>query len=194
MRTYPLLSVGPDWITVTATDPPVKVGLAKVAHRLRDAERDAESTPRAWQWRGYAGWQCGSISYGERPDSTFCQVSGSLASLYWLALLDVPVNVTRFDLQATVGGVPPKINLAWREWERINDDITLRRKNRWRSCILTKPTGATLYLGSPRSERRLRLYDKHAESPLDYPAGTWRYEVQARHGLAGSLATGLAAS
>lgn len=41
-------------------------------------------------------------------------------------------------------------------------------------------TGRTLYVGSPRSAVRVRLYEKWLESPGQYPDGTNRVEVQFR--------------
>jgi len=193
-RCYAVRSVGVDWISATATGQRVRQAVARTAKRLLDAEAGADNNPRAWRWKGYVGQQCGAVTAGERADSYFCQVSGHSASLYWLALLDHPVNVTRLDLQVTVGGVPPKADLARAEWERIDADGNLQRQAGWRSWITTRPTGSTLYVGSPKSDRRLRLYDKHAEDPLGHPPGCWRYELQARRDVAGSIAAALSGS
>lgn len=170
----------------------MKGPLWAVGTRLLDGELGDAGTPRAWRWRGYAGWQAGSVSLGERPDSCYCQVTGGSAALYWLSLLELPVNVTRLDAQVTALSPRAKWDEVGHQWERIESDGDLRRRAGWRSRITTRPTGDTLYIGAPSSERRLRLYDKHAEQPEHYPPGAWRYEVQARHGLAGSIAAGLA--
>lgn len=170
----------------------MKGRLWKVGTRLLDGELGDAGTPRAWRWRGYAGWQAGSVAVGERPDSCYCQVTGGSAALYWLSLLALPVNVTRLDVQVTALSPRAKWDEVGHQWERIEADGNLRRLAGWRSRITTRPTGDTLYIGSPKSDRRLRLYDKHAEDPVGYPTGAWRYEVQARRSLAGSLAASLA--
>lgn len=129
---------------------------------------------------------------GERRDSLLCQVSGKTASTHWRRLLVGAHNVTRIDVQVTALCPRKKWDAARDAWERIEADGDLARRAGWRSWITTRPTGSTLYIGAPTSARRLRLYDKHAESPHDYPTGAWRYEVQARDGLARSLAASLA--
>lgn len=192
MRSWKVTSAGIDWISATARSGSSRSTLAAVGARLIAGENDGDNTPRAWHWRGYVGWQCGSVVAGERADSYFCQVSGSVASLYWLMVLEAGPTVTRLDVQVTAGSPSPRHDEATHQWERIEGNGNLRRRAGWRQHILTRPTGSTLYVGSPKSDRRLRLYDKHAEDPEHYPPGSWRYEVQARHGLAGALAAGLA--
>jgi len=192
MTYWPVLSAGVDWITVTATEQDARRRMWRTAHRLLDAESAGEGDRSVWRWKGYEGSRVGSVVSGEREDSCFCQVTGHAASTYWLALLDHGVNVKRLDVQVTARAPRAEWDEAAKQWERIEGDGKLRRRAGWRSRITTKPTGATLYIGSPKSERRLRLYDKHAEDPVGYPEGSWRYEVQARDGLARSLAAGLA--
>lgn len=142
--------------------------------------------------RDYIGWRCGGVVVGERKDSLICQVSGQTASQHWRRLLVGAHNVTRLDVQVTALSPHKRWDEANDAWERIESDGDLRRQAGWHSRITTRPTGSTLYIGAPTSARRLRLYDKHAEDPLGYPPGAWRYEVQARAGLAGSLAASLA--
>lgn len=189
---WKLHSAGVDWITATATDQAVRSRLAKVGRRLLRAEDDGSQQQSPVRFQGYVGSKCGGVTVGERADSLLCQVSGSAASEYWLALLDTGANVTRLDVAVTCLSPHKRWDEAREQWERIDADGDLAREAGWRSYIVTRPTGATLYIGSPKSDRRLRLYDKHAESPHSYPTGAWRYEVQARSGLAGSIAAGLA--
>lgn len=129
---------------------------------------------------------------GERRDSLLCQVSGHTASKHWRRLLVGAHNVTRLDVQVTALCPHPRWDEANDAFERIENDGNLARKARWHSRITTRPNGSTLYIGAPTSRRRLRLYDKHAEDPDTYPPGAWRYEVQARNGLARSLTASLA--
>lgn len=182
---------GVDWITVTATVPSARKRLAKVAHWIGGTLSTAGNERSQWRVRDYIGWRCGGLMVGERRDSLLCQVSGETASSHWRRLLVGAHNVTRIDVQVTCIAPHPKWDEARHQWEVLEDDRDLSRRAGWRSHITTRPTGSTLYIGAPSSARRLRLYDKHAESPLDYPAGAWRYEVQARDGLARSLAASL---
>lgn len=47
----------------------------------------------------------------------------------------------------------------------------LRRTQEWGA-------GATINVGSRQSAYYLRVYNKHEESPKDYPLGSWRWEVE----------------
>lgn len=185
-------STGVDWLTVTATVPSARKRLAVVAHRIGGIEQSAGNERSPSRVRDYIGWRCGGVVVGERRDSLLCQVSGATASRWWRHLLVGAHRVTRVDVQVTALSPRVGVDEAREQWERIEADGNLQRRAGWRSYIQTRPTGATLYIGSPKSDRRLRLYDKHAEQPDAYPPGSWRYEVQARDGLARSIAAHLA--
>jgi hypothetical protein len=189
---WKLHSTGVDWITVTATAPSARRRLATVAHRIGGIEQHAGNERLPARVRDYIGWRCGGVVVGERRDSLLCQVSGYTASQHWRRLLVGAHRATRLDVQVTALSPHKRRDEANDAFERIEADERLVRRAGWHSRITTRPTGSTLYIGAPTSERRLRLYDKHAEDPDAYPAGAWRYEVQARGGLARSLAAHLA--
>jgi DNA relaxase NicK len=186
------METGVDWITVTSRNEEHRQHLRRRMETFVEEEKAHGNQVQPWHWKGYDGWHVGAVTVGERADSLFCQLSGSTAGLGWLSLLERPVNVTRLDLQVTVQDVPGTVDLAAEGWQQLEDaagDIGRRRSYSW---INTRPAGSTLYVGAPSSDARLRLYDKAAEAPGVYPVGAWRYEYQARAGLAGSVASGLA--
>lgn len=180
-----------DWITVTATAPHVRAKLARLSRRLIDGEEDADNVPSPTSFRGYVGHRCGPVLWGERADSCYCHVSGGSASLTWRSLLDLPVRVKRLDLQVTAISPHPKWDEVAHQFRKVHALERQMDAKRWYSRIETPPSGATLYLGAPTSDRRLRLYNKWATDPDDYPPGAWRYEVQARNDLGGALAASL---
>jgi hypothetical protein len=186
------MNAGVDWITVTSRNYDHRKHLRDRMARLLDGQKDEGNKVEPWAWKGYAGWRAGPVTVGEREDSLFAQVTGGEAGLMWLSLLERPVNVTRLDVQVTVQGVGDERDLAAEGFTALEDAAVDGDRNRSYSRITTKPDGATLYLGATTSAVRCRLYDKHAETKGAYPVGAWRYEVQARSGLAGSLASGLA--
>ena len=185
-------STGVDWLTVTATAHSARRRLQKVGEWIGGTELRAGHERSPQRLRDYIGWRCGGVIVAERRDSLICQVSGSTASRHWRRTLVGAHNVTRLDVQVTTLCPLKRWDEANDQFERIEADGHLQRRAGWHSRITTRPTGSTLYIGAPTSARRLRLYDKHAEDPLSYPAGAWRYEVQARAGLARSLTTYLA--
>jgi hypothetical protein len=189
---WKLHSTGVDWLTVTATVPTARRKLAAVAHWIGGTQRADGHERSPARVRDYIGWRCGGVVMGEREDSLLCQLSGYAAATHWRRLLVGAHRVTRLDVQVTALCPHKRWDEANDAFERINADGNLRRRARWCSRITTRPTGSTLYIGAPTSRRRLRLYDKHAEDPDAYPPGAWRYEVQARNGLAGSIAASLA--
>lgn len=188
---WKLHSTGVDWLTVTATAPSARRKLATVAHWIGGREQHAGNVRSPARVRDYRGWRCGGVVVGERQDSLLCQVSGKTASEHWRRLLVGAHRVTRIDVQVTALCPRKRWDEANEQFERIAADGNLRRRAGWVSRITTRPTGSTLYIGAPTSERRLRLYDKHAEDAEHYPPGAWRYELQARAGLARSIAASL---
>lgn len=191
---YGIMHAGVDWITATATDQRVMDRLWATMHGMQQGLAERGHIRSAWRWRGYEGSSCGGTTVGVRADSVFAQATGATASWAWLPMVGQPVNVTRLDVQVTVQDVPPQVDLADIEWQRMEAHSGKLGRQRTRARYLTRPCGSTLYIGSPKSEVRIRLYDKAAESKGEYPVGTWRYEVQARDGVAGAVAAGLAAS
>lgn len=182
---------GVDWLTATCNtrwrllalrDLAVRMGakLARAGYDVRDARR-----------LGYVGWTVGQLTYGERQDGAMCVLSGAAASEWWGEVVPRASNVTRLDVQVTVGGLDAGAALAERhEREAIAHPATHGRPA---AVSLTRQhqAGQTLYLGSRASESYCRCYDKHHESPADYPAGTWRYEVEYKGQAAAVLARGL---
>jgi hypothetical protein len=188
---WKLHSTGVDWISVTATAPAARVRLQRATDAVMREEEDAGNTPLPARLRDYVGSRCGQAFGGDRRDSYYSQLSGYAASRNWRAVMVGAHSVTRIDVQVTALSPLPEWDEAKHAWETLESEHTEHPQRGWRSYIQTRPMGATLYLGAPTSARRLRLYDKHAQDPYVYPPGAWRYEVQARHGLARSIATSL---
>jgi hypothetical protein len=188
---YPIYSAGPDWITVTATAPSVRDDLAATARRLIDRQEANGNQIRRWAFRGMPGLTAGGISVAASRQLVVAQATSYSAYVEWKELLRPGTNCSRLDLQVTVCQVPAGVQLARQAWSLLEDGDASLGKARHRSFYDTRPAGQTLYLGSRKSDVLLRLYDKSAESPEEYPPGCWRYEVQMRHGRAGLTASAL---
>jgi DNA relaxase NicK len=178
MQKQPL--VGLDWLTGTATDLDTRRELEHLALTLRPLveERGNAITPAGF--RGYQGWRCGSLIFGARYDSSILDISGAAADEFGWRVLEVGAQPTRLDVQVTHPAGPRSGDLAeeaWRAFPASADELPRRRVARWHWA---KPTGSTLYVGSPASALYRLLYDKHAEAPEDWAAGSWRYELRCR--------------
>jgi len=133
---------------------------------------------------GFYGWR-GKQSFlgvNERGDMLF-QATGSWASATaqaFTAFVDKKeVSVARLDLQTTI-----RVENA----DRIV--TTIRPSRRYKAYIYAQlfSPGATLYIGAPASERRMRVYNKSAESGVYPESGEWlRVELQTRNRYADRL-------
>lgn len=157
---------------------------------VREQQRNG-FTIRAQRPQGYDGLGCGGVFVGERRDGVMLRLSGAMADGAWQDAVVRSSNVSRIDLQVTVVGDATTANLARRHHaEAIR---AARGRGRPPSTALLTKNGApqTLNIGSRASETYCRCYDKHAESPEDYPAGAWRYEVEYKGDTAAVVASRL---
>jgi hypothetical protein len=189
--TFKVYSSGVDWITVTTTTLAGIGVLVRAAEAAIGEECQRGGVRRPHTVRNYHGWKANGVSYGVGVQGCIAQATSDAAAKYWRSLLLFPCNVTRLDLQVTVSGVPLDQDLADQGYRQMEQHGPKTTRIRTYSRYTTHPAGATLYLGSPASDSRWRLYDKWAESKGTYPAGTWRYEHQTRSSVAGSIASAL---
>ncbi len=99
-------------------------------------------------------------------------------------------GVNSFDIVASIGATGcSRIDLAVdikhgtldieKLFNMLENDEVETTKTSWLFLRGAKGGGATLYVGAPKSEKRLRIYDKQAESGTEY---AWtRVEMQYRH-------------
>lgn len=186
------MEAGCDWISVTAVSPGGKSALHRAASEAIESEVSEGADVTPWRWRDYEGWRTEHAAWGERSDSFYCQLGSGRAWRDWRKVLVPGCRVTRLDVQVTVSGVPLYADLARQQFDELEQRSGSLDRSRTYSWYCTRPTGSTLYVGSPRSDTRLRLYDKGAEQPERYPAGSWRYESQTRGSVARLLASALA--
>ena len=126
---------------------------------------------------GAVGWYDGSLFVGKFSDGRFiasCAGSRSHDLLRVLSLTDFDASVARLDLQVTL--VVPSADGVIR---------SIQPHPRYKSLIMHPVNdgdkGATLYIGAPRSRKRLRVYNKSAQSGVLPPTGEYlRVELQAR--------------
>lgn len=171
------IDAGVDWITATykrenGLDEPRDIALG-----LAEVEQSAGEIGRPLSWKGYEGFQCGHLLYGERMDGCVVQLSGFRAGSHWMRLYRCASNVSRIDLQGTFridGPVGPSITNHFREMKK---HASMFKRAPQPALFIGRDDSRTVYSGSPASDRKGRIYDKGAESGMDHFQNSVRYEV-----------------
>jgi len=166
----------------------------EVEERARDiiyAENHGRTDRTAKSEQGYHGVASDHAFCGRREDGVFVRFSSTSASGNWREFARKGLRASRIDIQCTACGPGDCPLLAY----EIRYGKRLPTRNGGKPVKLEfysrEDGGDTLYIGSAKSDRRGRLYDKGRESLLAYPLGAWRYEVQHRHGFADRLSNAL---
>jgi DNA relaxase NicK len=181
---WTILDVGVDWITGMA-DQGERWGRAYyTGQALVDQQAADGGLRRRYTWRGAAGAAAGGVRYAVERDVARLEASGAAAAHCWRAVHRACDRITRLDLQVTVTCHTdgPDLAVEAQLSGLLRPPVVTPRFQR--TLILSDDHGRTAYFGSALSDRRGRLYHKSAEQPGEWPAGTWRYEVQARHARA----------
>jgi hypothetical protein len=175
------VNVAVDWITVTYPD-----GVALDAYTPVLVDRLMRGKAERWKHRtGAYGWRAKQVFIGSYDSGRLIvEASGVMAHVAIPVIAAIipqdGISVARLDAQATVA-VP--------DADRMVKSVIPSRRYKCSLISNLWDTGATLYVGAPSSDRRLRVYNKTAESgeiPAD--GGEWlRVEVQARDRYADRL-------
>ncbi len=175
------VNVAVDWITVTHRD-----GVALEPYTPVLIDRLMRGKAEIWRHRtGAYGWRAKQVFLGSYGDGrTIIEASGIMAQAaipVIAAILPVEgLSVARIDVQATV---------AVKDADRLIKSIVPPKRYKSSLIVNLWESGATLYVGAPSSDRRLRVYNKTAESgEMPSTGGEWlRVEVQARNSYADRL-------
>jgi hypothetical protein len=182
-----VIEARPDWITATAATGDRAWALRNLAMRWAEETEETGNKVKPWRQLGYRGFACGGIRWGEGREGVIVQVTGPDAALHDQELAHGADHWSRVDYCVT----------CW-------DETALARplRNYKRSLVgavkagteLSKVTsietlqgGSSLYIGQRASGRYLRCYDKGAEAPAEYPAGSWRWEVEYKRELSEAM-------
>jgi DNA relaxase NicK len=174
------VSVGVDWVTATATDDKAVRHLAEQWQVWVQVAKQAGDLPKKDGRLGYRGFSVQRVFFGVRHDGCMVQASGFAADAWYNIIHEAGAHVTRLDLQVTgvVNGnaqeISQSIVLAALEGRSGKNGGRPRKVTR----IEGFGDGDTVSVGSRSSNLFGRAYDKHAETPDEYPAGSWRFEVE----------------
>jgi len=175
----PVTEYGWDWTATTHE------GRAGVVDDLLDALSPAITL----QGRGLHGWaqsvegydaeghKIGSVFFGGgRDDVHVLATSAAAHDVRTAVLAAVPGRTSRVDTRVdTLTPWDELTAVVEQAADRYGSEVVDYSKRR-----RGVSEGRTLYMGSPRSAIRVRLYEKHLESPGQYVEGTNRIEVQLR--------------
>lgn len=189
-----ILDSAVDWLTVTSERDGAADSLIALGDGLLQQSIDQGNRLLLFKSMGYHGRKAGGVSVGRRHDGGILTLSSGAAALDAKPLLGGDYHVTRLDLQVTCLDESQNASRGEIAYHLMPE----RRKTSGRpvdaSLRLNSSGGQTLYLGSPKSDRLGRLYDKGIEKKLAPAGACWRYEVQYRRRYAEATARVLSQS
>ncbi|MQJ93205.1 replication initiation factor domain-containing protein [Escherichia coli] len=126
---------------------------------------------------GYKGMTRNNITYEVSMDGKRSMVAGTGANAHDAAtmlqgLRAEGLSIARLDVQETVVVDNPDRTIMFLSPKKVYDATRVTKVN---------GEGETLYVGSPKSRARLRIYNKSAEAGIEHETGKYlRIEVQLR--------------
>lgn len=190
---YPILSVGIDWVTATSTRGGEVPSILETFSRWQRAWRGVGEEPRKAGTQGYQGTSCASVFLGRREDGWMLRASGVAAQGWAQEVMRAGWHVTRIDLQVTIqvpDGGRFKHEIL-RQAVSGRDELARRGRRHKLTAIEGYGDGDTIAVGARTSERYGRVYDKHAETHGEYPPGAWRFEVEFKGDYASAVCEAL---
>lgn len=175
-----LVSVGIDWLTVTAQTPAGKRALGENWLRHRDRLARLGETLKKGGFQGYVGESIGELFFGRREDGFLLKVSSSAAEGIYSELPMHELHTTRIDLQATVRltAYNPDIGKILADRRDAKPRPPGQKLKPKQNVRLGYGEGDTYFIGGRSSPRFGRVYDKDKESGDERYANCWRFEVE----------------
>jgi Replication initiation factor len=138
---------------------------------------------------GYRGIKAGGSLCGDRDDGSYCQLTGMRADKYLSRIMRSDIHVSRLDVAVTVQfRTMPRClgRVAYSAADEADRSLSGKRRRKiWE--MKGTDGGHTVYIGSPSSDQRARMYNKEVQSGTPEYARSWRYEVEYRNDYASSL-------
>jgi hypothetical protein len=133
--------------------------------------------PKPFALYGYRGYRSGKVFVGESEDRYLVQATGQIAhdvAMRFPFPIEHELSVARIDVQVTFVTQDADFFI------RACEPSKVYKATRWSSV---REPGETLYVGAPKSDCRLRVYNKTAESGIkpESPGDFLRVEIQFRN-------------
>jgi len=138
---------------------------------------------------GFDGWESGGCFVGSNDERHYAQFAGKYADDAYHHLDHPRVHISRIDLQITVQYDVELIKEGRYQYaSAIRHNKSLSEFRRRRIHLYAGSDGAdTVYVGSPSSDVRGRLYNKARQSGDKTYERSWRYEVVYRNEYAARM-------
>ena len=118
---------------------------------------------------GFDGWESGGCFLGSNEQMHYAQFAGKYANDAYDMFEHPKVHISRIDLQITVQydvALPKEGRYQYARAIHHNKGLPEHRRRKI-DTYFGSSGGDTIYLGSPSSDTRGRLYNKEVQSPND---------------------------
>lgn len=180
-----------DWITVTTREDFIAHEWQEIYQGQRQQVKAQKLLTREKRWKimSYEGVGFdGSIRVGFSEKLGWIVIASSSSAEVWPFLIWPKSKVTRIDLAVTQSLLIEVEEVPRRYYEALGEKDKATRNY---ALIQNTKKGQTLYVGSRRSEKFGRLYDKGAESGEALPGFRYRWEVEYKKPSSDELARAL---
>jgi len=182
--------VGVDWISATLGREELdnQTWLYDCLHALSEVQAYGNTYKRR-SLLGFDGWECGGCFVGSNETRHYAQFAGKYAHDAYHFVEHPKVHISRIDLQITVRYSEELIKEGRYQYARaIHHNKGLPEHKRRRIHLYAGSDGAdTVYVGSPSSDLRGRIYNKAKQSNEQAYECSWRYEVVYRNEYANGV-------
>lgn len=179
---------GIDWISCSLVEDAKGIGhWAAECLDIIGAIGDEGHAVQPFGLNGYRGVKAGGSFYGKREDGRYMQLSGAHAQQFYRRIMRPDLHVSRLDLAVTVKFKSMPGQLGEDAYNAAVEAVrSSQSSNRHRKVwyMAGADGGYTLYIGSPNSDQRARIYNKEVQSEEASFSRCWRYEVVLRNDLA----------
>jgi len=181
---------GVDWISGTLGRDEIdnQAWMYDCLHALEDVQR-LGNTDKRRSLLGFDGWESGGCFVGSNETMHYAQFAGKYANDAYHMLEHPKVHISRIDLQITVQySIELQKEGRYQYARAIHFNKSLPESRRRKIHLYAGSDGGdTVYLGSPSSDTRGRLYNKAIQSRDSAYERCWRYEVVYRNQRAASV-------
>ena len=181
---------GVDWVSGTLEREEVddQVWLYDCLHGLEQVQAIGNTYKRRFLM-GFDGWESGGCFVGSDEKRHYAQFAGKYANDAYTYLNHPKVHISRIDLQITVQYDIELIKEGRYQYaSAIHHNKALPEYRRRKIHLFAGSDGGdTIYVGSPSSLMRGRLYNKAKQSGDPQYDRSWRYEVVYRNKHADSM-------